>query len=214
MYLFFIVLAIIIINYLPFLFVTGYKKKGELADVYFELKTVNSWLLLKYEMPEIQLWLKGITPQIKTAVEGEVGGKPVFGELSQLPLLRYLKQLQYWAGIFEYKLWWQRMLKRSIVERFIFRLRYGSNDAADTAMAVGYLYALVHSSLIPLQSLGFRVVPVVDIKPEYQKETLELDLECIVRLYLGDIILMTVSIGYFWLSEGVKRRWKVVRSRA
>lgn len=123
------------------------------------------------------------------------------------------------------KKWWRRLFKkaasslnesfnaagRSFFRRAVFRriylkARIGTGDAAQTAWLTGALWSVVGVALIPVYGL-VKVAPgapQVSIEPDFQREQLRFEAECIVRFKNGDFIIAVAVFGWNWLKRGVK----------
>lgn len=78
--------------------------------------------------------------------------------------------------------------KKLIINDFSFILKYGTSDAAFTALLYGTFWAIVGSVLAILNNnLRFNTKDIV-ITPYFDRETVNVEFSCIIKFKFGDII--------------------------
>lgn len=86
-------------------------------------------------------------------------------------------------------------------ENLSWKTRVGTTDAASTALCVGTLWAIktgAHATLS--RNVRFLHTPHFVVMPEWEEAVFEIDIDCIFRFRLGEIILA-------WI-DGSVRKWK------
>lgn len=86
---------------------------------------------------------------------------------------------------------WQELAAGITIEKLNIKIRAGIGDnPAITALLIGGLAALVGSTLAAVSPLFryFPAPPSFDIKPDYEQTAIHFQVNCIIRLHLGDII--------------------------
>jgi hypothetical protein len=86
-------------------------------------------------------------------------------------------------------------------------------DAAVTGTAAGALWA-VKGSLLGLLThfLSFQKMPDLSVKPSFDGISLETEVDCIIRFWLGQAIVAAIKMGIYLLREG-KKPWQIIRYR-
>ena len=80
------------------------------------------------------------------------------------------------------------------IERLEWRTELGTGDAAATSLLVGGLWALKSTVVGTLsRSCVFLETPRLLVVPDYNKTRLALEIICIFRLTIGDIILAALK---------------------
>jgi len=75
------------------------------------------------------------------------------------------------------------------VNSFYVRFRYGTGDAASTALALGGLYAFFSALILYLKQSYKLQKQRLSILPYFQGPMLDLDLDCIINFKIGHIII-------------------------
>ena len=82
---------------------------------------------------------------------------------------------------------------------------YGNQDAEIAGWTAGMLWALFHLMLMQMgKRLSFAVKPYICISPVFGRNCLEVDVTCILRLTVGDVISTSISVLNYW-RRGVVR---------
>lgn len=116
----------------------------------------------------------------------------------------YISEPRRWRQLFKQFHYYRRLiystvntLTRSIYcERLSWRVSYGSEDAAFTGVITGVIWAISGSILTTLKKrISFEKKPEVKIYPNFNKPGLEVELRCIFRMTVGNVI--TTSFNLF-----------------
>lgn len=87
----------------------------------------------------------------------------------------FQKMIDYWSS-------------KLIIKDFSFILKYGTNDAAFTALLYGVVWAILGSVLALLNNnLRFSTKDII-ITPYFDNETINIEFSCIIKFKFGDII--------------------------
>ena len=83
--------------------------------------------------------------------------------------------------------------KKGNIQRFIWRTRYGTGEAAGTSILYGVFWGLKASLVKYLQNrVGFARTPILEITPDYRDSRWDTVFDCIFRIKLGYIILASI----------------------
>ena len=93
----------------------------------------------------------------------------------------------------------RHFLKKVQVKQFEWNSRIGIGDAAHTGTLVGACWA-IKGSIIGLltTTLNFRVMPLITVTPDFQKERAETAILCILRFRIGQAILTGIKLLRYW----------------
>lgn len=92
------------------------------------------------------------------------------------------------------------------VQAFSWRTELSTGDAAVTTWAVGSLWAIKASLLAAARRRAFFLTPpLVSVVPDFGQSRLALELRCIFRMSVGEIIIAALSFALHSVS-GRKRR--------
>lgn len=79
-------------------------------------------------------------------------------------------------------------------EKLLLKIIIGSNDAAHTALATGGLYTVLHLFVLHLVNKYSLKDYEIKVFPHYHGELFELNMDCIINIKLGDIIIAGFKI--------------------
>jgi len=80
------------------------------------------------------------------------------------------------------------LIKKIYIKDFSINIEYGFNDAYIAAICYGFFYILITNFLIYIQSFMNLHVKDIMIKPEFNKEVLNMEFNCIIGIKIGHII--------------------------
>jgi hypothetical protein len=89
----------------------------------------------------------------------------------------------------------RQLIKSLYFEKLCFKLIYGFEDAALTAWSNGALYVL-QGVFLALFNTYFKIkeVPVISFRPIYERDFLEMELDCIFKIRVGNVISIVFSM--------------------
>lgn len=96
------------------------------------------------------------------------------------------------------------LLEHLILERFIWKLKIGTGDAAATGIITGFAWSIMGG----LTSLFYKMVapgrpkPELQVEPNFNKEIFSTAFDCIFKIRIGNIMITGIKILY----KKVKRR--------
>ena len=102
-------------------------------------------------------------------------------------------------------------IRRNIsVDRFMLNLKFGMDDAAQTGMATGALWAGVYNVVAFVAGIVRLTEPEITITPDYERQKLEFEFESIMRFRLVNIInvLITLGINYYFINKKLTKKEK------
>lgn len=93
----------------------------------------------------------------------------------------------------------RHFLKKVQVKQFEWNSRIGIGDAAHTGTLVGTCWA-IKGSVIGLltTTLNFRVMPLINITPDFQEQRAETAILCILRFRIGQAIMTGIKLLRYW----------------
>ena len=99
----------------------------------------------------------------------------------------------------------RHFLKKVQVKQFEWHSRIGVGDAAQTGTLVGSFWA-IKGSIIGLltATLHFRVNPQLTITPDFQKNSVDTTIICILRFRIGQAIMTGIKLLRYWKGSKAK----------
>ena len=99
----------------------------------------------------------------------------------------------------------RHFLKKVQVKQFEWHSRIGLGDAAHTGALVGSCWA-IKGSIIGLltATLHFRVLPLLTITPDFQEESADTTIICILRFRIGQAIMTGIKLLRYWKGSKAK----------
>ncbi|CUH94070.1 hypothetical protein P22_0132 [Propionispora sp. 2/2-37] len=99
--------------------------------------------------------------------------------------------------LFKYKLFMSKLSRGLSCEQLSWHVRYGVYDAALTGMIYGIAWNVTECFLhYAVKRIRFMQKPSLRITPVFDRQILEIELHCIFRLKLGNVITAIWSIVY------------------
>jgi len=159
--------------------------------ILIRVKTLYGIVNLKFEVPflDIEFVNNKLSLKYKAKVESGKTNK-LLKKLSKVFTaddFNNIKRYFHHDPVFfeKMKSYWSKKL---IINDFSLILKYGTRDAAFTALIYGALWAIVGSVLAILKNnLKFSTKDIV-ITPYFDRETVNIEFSCIIKFKFGDII--------------------------
>ena len=155
------------------------------------VKTLYGIVNLRFEVPFLDIEFVNNKLRLKYRAKVESGKKnKLLTKLSKIFTaddFNNMKRFFHHDPVFfeTMKSYWS---KRLIIDDFSFIFKYGTRDAAFTALIYGALWAIVGSVLAILNNnLRFNTKDIV-ITPYFDRETVNIEFSCIIKFKFGDII--------------------------
>jgi len=191
------------------------------VDVYALKKIVN----YRLEVPLARIARRGGLPWPETVIDTPLGrtethsGKEQRFVRTTWRIFRHhprhwrklKRQVRFYARL--YKRIIARLLIATACEKISWRTGLGIGDAALTSVAAGLAWQYKNQTYVYMQRRLKSVPrPVFAVQPLYARKGVDIELECIFSVRLGNVInALTTAIRF--LAKGGNRHWKNTRSR-
>ena len=128
------------------------------------------------------------------------------------------EKLEHWKHSFEdilnriqkYNHTFLTLLKIIHIDSFRWETMVGTNDAAETGVLTGIIWAM--KSMVLAGVCHFFVMndsPRLIVQPDFQQKTLRLQLDCIIHVSVGQAMFTACKLGILWMREGIM--WRNIR---
>jgi hypothetical protein len=202
-----------------------YRRRGRddhLAVDVYALKKIVSYRL---EVPLARIARRGGLPWPETVVDTPRGRTETRSREEQ----RYVRTTwrifrhhpRHWRKLTRQVRFFARLYRRTIArlliatscEKISWRTGLGIDDAALTSIAAGFAWQFKNHTYVYMQRRLKSVPrPVFAVQPLYARKGVDIELECIFSVRLGNVInALTTAIRF--LAKGGNRQWKNTRSR-
>lgn len=185
--------------------------RRQAADDFVRLEVYMLRRLLAYNttIPMVQIVESKGLPWLETQVKNR---DKIFKSDAGGEERRYLLKPHQWRHMVHevnflfrlYRRFTRNVQHRMLCEKFSWRTRIGSEDAALTAMATGLLWGVKSMAVrILRRRIAFGVRPIISVQPVFNKTLLEMEFECIFTIRVGNVINAVWSLIHF-PDKGVK----------
>ncbi len=203
-----------------------YRRQGEDDRLDIDVYALEKLVHYHLEVPRARLARRGGLPWPEAVVDTPGGqaetraGKEQRFVRNTWKIFRHhprhwhylMKQLRYYTRI--YKRLIARILAALACEKLSWRTGFGAGDAALTGMATGLLWTFKTQTYAYMQRRLKSVArPVIRVSPLYTRDGVEIELECIFSITLGNVI-NAIATTIQHLGRGDDRKWKNTRSKA
>lgn len=108
----------------------------------------------------------------------------------------------------------KKIRKTILCERLVLNLSFGLDDAAQTGIATGAVWAGVYNVISFLSNFASLREPEIKINPVFDDECVEFDGQCIIAFRIVNIIstLITVGINYYFVNKKLTEKEKAAIS--
>lgn len=162
--------------------------------------------LIKFRLniPYVEVILNKGRMKIGVKAEGKkyaVKSQKVFDiEYIKNTYMKFKEMLHLYKKILDY------VLSKIKIDYLKWKTEIGLEDAALTAVSVGVAWSLKYNilSLISQKSSVKKVS--IDVIPNYSNIIFEVDLNCIIRIKIVNIIITALKIGYAFLYNAILKR--------
>lgn len=173
--------------------------------ILIRIKTLYGIVNIKFEVPFLDIVFvdNKLSLKYKAKVVSNKTNK-LWKKLSKVFIVddfKNMKRFFHHDPVFFRKLrnYWSNRL---IINDFSFILKYGTSDAAFTALLYGTFWAILGSILaIVNNNLRFSTKDIV-ITPYFDRETINIEFSCIIKFKFGDII----NTGIMLFRRRIKRK--------
>ncbi len=203
----------------------SYRRRDGDDHLAIDVYALGKLLYYHLEVPQVRIAERGDLPWSE-AVADTAGGRTETSAKREQRFLRIswrifryhprhwhklMNQLHYYTRLYQKAM--ARILVAVSCEKLTWRTRLGTDDAALTSVAAGLLwqlqgvtYAYMQRRLKSVPQPSFRVVPL------YGREGLDIELECIFSIRVGNVI-NTIATAIRFLAKGDNSQWKNTRSK-
>lgn len=107
-----------------------------------------------------------------------------------------------------------RFMRKVKIVKFSWQSQIGTGDAFETGMLSGLAW-IIKSGVVAVLSHFFQLQtrPELQIEPSFSQVSFYTEIECIVKLRIGDAILTGLLI-YVYYRKGRKKQWQNIRFKA
>lgn len=203
----------------------SYRRQGEDDRLDIDVYALRKLISYHLEVPLVRLVRRGGLPWPESVIdtpggqtETRAGAEQRFAR-NTWKIFRHhprhwhylLKQFRYYTRI--YKRLIARILAAVACEKLTWRTGLGTGDAALTGIFAGLLWQLKTQTYAYMQRRLKNVArPSFRVSPLYAKEGVEIELECIFSIRLGNVINAIATVSRH-LGRGNDRQWKNTRSK-
>lgn len=213
-----ILLVLIIILFMTSIKVElSYKRKDQDDHILITASVWANLIRFRYEIPALQIrsLFNGADAreQVKTGVSDEPIRKKRFRVTKEDARKNFRRVYKARKHIRNFDEIAKQIGKQIACERLEWSTRIGAGDAAVTGMATGGLWG-IKTNVVGLMAKYMRLQqkPKLAIIPDFQNRDLKMELLCILRFRIGNIIIAGTRT-LFKLRKGRERSWRNTLSR-
>ncbi|MDR7865339.1 MAG: DUF2953 domain-containing protein [Sporomusaceae bacterium] len=203
----------------------SYRRQGEDDRLDIDVYALKKLISYHLEVPLVRLARRGGLPWPESVVDTPGGQTETRAGAEQRftrntwKIFRHhprhwrylMKQLRYYTRI--YKRLITSILVAVACEKLSWRTCFGTGDAALTGISAGLLWQLKTQTYAYMQRRLKSVVrPAFRVSPHYAREGVEIELECIFSITLGNVI-NAIATAIRHLGRGNDRQWKNTQSK-
>jgi hypothetical protein len=173
--------------------------------ILIRVKTLYGLVNIKFEIPFLDIVFINNKPALKYKAEVESNKtSKLWKQISKIFTVddfNNMKKFFHHDPVFlqMMKTYWSKKMN---IYDFSFILKFGTNDAALTALIYGACWAIIGSLLAILSNnLNFNTKDII-ITPYFNKESIDIEFSCIIKFKFGDII----NTGIMLLRRRIQRR--------
>jgi hypothetical protein len=203
----------------------SYRRKGGDDHLAVDVYALGKLVRYHLEVPQARVADRGGLPWPETVVDTPGGQTETSAKGEQRFVSNTWKIFRHhprhWRKLVNQFRYYSRLYKRAIArilvavscEKLIWRTRLGTGDAALTSVAAGLLWHLKGQTYVYMQRrLKSVPLPSFRVVPLYGREGLDIELECIFSIRVGNVI-NTIATAIQFLGKGDNNQWKNTRSK-
>lgn len=185
-----------------------YKRENENDRIKIDIGLLNGLIPIKIKIPFIESTVQGVQYQ-KQIEQKDNQIQQEKNKLTPKKISEYSRTVQ---TIKERTRDFRRILfkfmRKIKVVQFSWKSRFGTGDAAETGMLSGLAWIIKASSVAVINHFfQLHTKPHFQIEPSFSHVCFYTEIECIVKLRIGDAILTGILL-YAHIRKGRKKRWE------
>lgn len=186
---------VLLVAFMPIRMIITTVQRNNNQLIVIKVKSFYGLLNLKFEIPYMDLIIKGIRPALQFNAKLETGtGKKLIDKNKILTLFEGNKIIKFYkASPISFNKLMKYTLRKTKIKDFFLNFTLGTEDAYYTALLYGVLWSII-GSIVSLRTNKINMtIQDISIIPAFDKKTFQYELSCIITIKAGHIIIVGIK---------------------
>ena len=195
-----LILSLLVYLYFSIITVTVRFKHMKGGDQFtVELKAIHGLFVKKLRIPGLEAQQESVQPgefaETEPSGNAEKAVDRVKPDQDQDPLQKWFGTIRQFHNLMPMM---KRSAKKIRVSKFALQTAFGTGEAASTGKLTGAVWTAAGFIRKLLSFFTVDCHPDISVMPQFNRMTMELELDCIFRIRIGEAILTACKLFYHW----------------